>query len=256
MIKITSRKNNVILWALSLHEKKSRDSENLFFTEGRKLYLEGVEWGYIPKAVFVTEDYLERYPDTKGNEVYLVTSEVYAKITDEKAPEGIFTVFEKPLIKKEKENKKSAVLLLEGIQDPGNVGTIFRSAVAFGISEILTVGCADPFSPKAVRSTMGAIFKIPVLSFEDIDSCVEYARGVSDKIVATALHSDSIPIENTDTSYATLMIGNEGRGLSARAVALADEKVIIPMENTESLNASVAASIVAYHSMTKRKGKE
>lgn len=250
MIKITSRKNALVLSALDLHDKKTRDREGLFFTEGRKLYLEGLLWGNTPKTVFITEAYYEKHPDITADETFLVTPDVYEKISDEKSPEGIFAVFKKPEIKA---LKKSSVILLEGIQDPGNLGTILRSAVAFGVSEVLTVGCADVFSPKTVRSTMGAVFKIPTRSFEDIDSAVEYARKVSDKIIATALHPDSIPLEEIDTSYAAIMIGSEGRGLGERAVSLADEKVIIPMENTESLNASVAASICMYHSMMKRK---
>ena len=241
----------MILSALDLHDKKTRDSENLFFTEGRKLYLEGLEWSGSPKIVFVTEAYYKKHPDVTAEEIYLVTPDVYEKISDEKAPEGIFAIFRKPKIAA---SKKSSVILLEGIQDPGNVGTILRTAVAFGVSEVLTVGCADVYSPKTVRSTMGAVFKIPTRAFDSIDSAVEYARGISDKIVATALHPDSIPLESTDTSFATIMIGSEGRGLSDRAIALADEKIIIPMENTESLNASVAAAVCMYHSMTKRKG--
>ena len=250
MIKITSRKNALVAFALALHDKKVRDREKLFFTEGKKLYLEGLEWMGKPKIVFVTEGYYEKNPDITADEIYLVTHDVYEKISDEKSPEGIFAIFSKPEVKA---LKKSSVILLEGIQDPGNLGTILRSATAFGVSEVLTVGCADVFSPKTVRSTMGAVFKISTRSFENVDSAVEYARGVSDKIVATALHPDSMPLEETDTSFATIMIGSEGRGLSERAVSLADEKVIIPMENTESLNASVAAAICMYHSMIKRK---
>ncbi len=251
MIKITSRKNALVMSALDLHDKKVRDSENLFFTEGKKLYLEGLLWSGAPKTVFVTEEYYEKNPDITADEIYLVTSDVYAKISDEKSPEGIFAIFKKPEIKA---SGKSSLILLEGIQDPGNLGTILRTAVAFGVSEVLTVGCADVYSPKTVRSTMGAVFKIPTRSFENIDFAVEYARGVSEKIIATALHHDSIPLEETDTAFATIMIGSEGRGLSERAIALADEKVIIPMENTESLNASVAAALCMYHSMMKRKG--
>lgn len=250
MIKITSRKNALVMSALALHDKKERDSEGLFFTEGRKLYLEGLEWTGKPKTVFVTEAYYEKNPDITAEEIYLVTPDVYDKISDEKSPEGILAIFRKPEVRA---SKKSSVIILEGIQDPGNLGTILRSAVAFGVSEVLTVGCADVFSPKTVRSTMGAVFKIPTRSFDDIDSAVEYARRVSDKIVATSLRPDSIPLEDTDTSYAAIMIGSEGRGLSERAVSLADEKVIIPMQNTESLNASVAASLCMYHSMMKRK---
>lgn len=250
MTEITSRKNGEVLFALSLHEKRSRDAEGLFFTEGKKLYDEGILSGNIPEKVFVTNAFLSKYGEARGEKIFLVTPDVYSKITDEKAPEGIFAVFKKP---KFESPQKAPIIILEDIQDPGNVGTILRTAVAFGVGEIVTVGSADVYSPKAVRSTMGAVFKIPVTAFSDIESAVCYARGKTDKVIAAALSKDSVLIDETDTSYAAVMIGNEGRGLSEKALSLADEKVIIPMINTESLNASVAASVFMYDSMMKRK---
>ena len=139
---ITSRKNPLIQWAFSLREKKVRDAENLFFTEGFKLYEEGTALGFIPEKVFVTDS----KRDIKAKEVFEVTKEVYDKITDEKAPEGIFAVWQKPEFK---DKKKSSIILLEEVQDPGNMGTIMRTAVAFGVREIISVKGADPFSPKS-----------------------------------------------------------------------------------------------------------
>lgn len=251
MTEITSRKNKLVLHALSLHDKKARDSEGLFFTEGGKLFGEAKGVGMTPVRVFVTEGFLSRDPDFDESCAILVTDEVYSKITDEKAPEGIFAIFEKSGVKAKEE--RSSLLILEGIQDPGNVGTLLRCAVAFGVGEVLTVGCADIYSPKCVRSTMGAIFKMPCKSFEDIDGAVEYARERTDRVIATALHEDSISLDDAKTEYAAIMIGSEGRGLSPRAIELADEKVIIPIENIESLNASVAGAICMYDSMQKRK---
>lgn len=248
---ITSRKNSIILWAHSLHDKKVRDIEGLFFTEGKKLYLEGIQRGFTPTKVFVTKSFLDSFSELSGNDIYLVSDDVYKKITDEKAPEGIFAVFEKPEFKEKSE--RSALLLLEGIQDPGNMGTLLRTAVAFGMGEVLTVECADAFSAKTVRSAMGAIFKIAVKNFDTIDEAVLYARKKSDTVIAATLHSDSVDIREVDTSYATVMIGNEGKGLTKRAVELADKKVIIPIVDTESLNAGVAGAVFMYDSMVKRK---
>lgn len=248
---ITSRKNSSILWALSLHDKKARDNEGVFFTEGKKLYLEGIERGLLPEKVFVTKEALDLLKDVSGKEIFLVTNEVYNKITDEKSPEGIFAVFKKPVFELKKE--KSALLLLEGIQDPGNLGTLLRTAVAFGMGEVILVNCADVFSPKTVRSAMGAVFKISTKNFSSIDQAVFYAREKSDSIIATALHTESLDIRDVDTSYSTVMIGSEGRGLSDRAIELADKKVIIPITDTESLNAGVAGAIFMYDSMVKRK---
>lgn len=253
MIEITSRKNKTVLDALALHEKKTRDREGRFFIEGAKLFGEALSSGRKPLRVFVTEKYFALHPEVEELDtgVIRVTDEVFAKITDESAPEGIFAIFEKKNIKPVTE--LSAILILEGIQDPGNVGTLLRSAVAFGVREVITVDCADIYSPKTVRASMGAIFKIPCTAFSDIETAVDYARGVADVVVATALHADSVSVAEVNTATAAIMIGSEGRGLSERAIALADKKVIIPIENIESLNASVAGAICMYDAMLKRK---
>ncbi len=256
MIEITSRKNRIILDTLELHDKRGRDKSGLFFAEGTKLLGEALSAGIVPKRIFVTEQYLSRYgedslPDT---EIYFVTNEVYDKITDENSPQGIFSVFEKPSIPLS--DKASCILLLEGIQDPGNLGTLIRCAVAFGVRGVLSVGCADVFSPKTVRAAMGGIFKMSCMAFECIDSAVNFAHGLGSKTVAAALHEDSVSMDEVDTSTAVIMIGNEGSGLSDRALELADIKAIIPIENIESLNASVAGAIFMYDSMTKRKKNE
>ncbi len=253
MTEITSRKNKTVLDALALHEKKNRDATGLFFTEGRKLLGEALSVGRIPVRIFVTDRFLSAYPvKLPDTQVIKVTDEVYDKISDEGAPEGIFAIFEKKTVDPCNNN---CILLLEGIQDPGNVGTLIRCAAAFGVRQVLTVDCADVYSPKTVRSTMGAVFKVPCRAFGDIDSAIAYARPMTEGIVATALHSDSVGIDSVDTSRATIMIGSEGRGLSQRAIELSDKKVIIPIENVESLNASVAGAICMYDSMMKRRNK-
>lgn len=255
MIEITSRKNKAVLDVVSLHSKKGRDDAGLFFTEGAKLLDEAVSAGRTPVRVFVTEDFLTSHPDVVkiGSEVIKVTREVYDKMTDENSPEGILAVFEKRIPETVKND--SCILLLEGIQDPGNLGTLLRCAVAFGVMETVTVGCADLYSPKTVRSTMGAVFKMPCRAFEDIDGAVSYARQYCNTVIATALHADSVSLEKVDTSRAVIMIGSEGRGLSHRAIELSDKRVIIPIENIESLNASVAGAICMYDSMQKRKSR-
>lgn len=254
MDEITSRKNKNVLDAVLLHDKRHRDKQCLFFTEGEKLLSEALGEGIMPLRVFVTHEFIENHGELISlldTELFCVTDEVYDKITDQNSPEGVFAIFEKRNI--EKNNRPASILLLEGVQDPGNLGTLVRTAVAFGTSEVITVDCADIYSPKAVRSTMGAVFKIPCSSFDGIDSAVEYAREKSTSIIAATLSADSVPITQVDTSMSTIMIGSEGRGLSKRAVELADKRVIIPIENIESLNASVAGAIFMYDSMMKRK---
>lgn len=254
MIEITSRKNKIVLDTLALHSKRGRDESGLFFTEGRKILAEAQAEGRVPLRVFVTEEYLASHTTSLPDcETVKVTREVYDKITDENAPEGVLAVFEKKEISPEKD---SCILLLEGIQDPGNLGTMLRCATAFGVREVLTVGCADLYSPKTVRATMGAIFKMPCRSFGSIDDAVTYGRGACDTVVATALHADSVTLDRADTSRAVIMIGSEGRGLSDRAIKLSDKRVIIPIEGIESLNASVAGAICMYDAMMKRMHKK
>lgn len=255
MTEITSRKNKAVLDVVDLHSKRGRDAQGLFFTEGSKLFEEAISAGRVPVRVFVTAGFLASHGDIAdiGSEVIIVTDEVYDKMTDEGAPEGILAVFEKR--EPDAVSEDSCILLLEGIQDPGNLGTLLRCAVAFGVSRVLTVGCADTYSPKTVRSTMGAVFKMPCRAFDTIDSAVSFARERCDTVIATALHSDSVSLEEADTSHAVIMIGSEGRGLSERAIELSDTRVIIPIENIESLNASVAGAICMYDSMQKRKKK-
>ena len=252
--KITSRKNKLVLLAASLKDKKIRDAEGLFFTEGKKIFSEAREAKRMPEKVFVTDLFLSQNPDwleiLSNLETYEVTEDVYLKITDEKSPEGIFAIFKKEEVKGD--SAPSATILLEGIQDPGNLGTLLRSAVAFGVRALVTVNSADVYNPKTVRSTMGAIFKIPVYNFENIDSAITFAREISQNIVASTLSEDSVPLNEVDTSFSCIMIGSEGRGLTKRAIELSDKKVIIPIQNIESLNASVAGAIMMYDSMTKR----
>lgn len=253
MTEITSRKNPLVLHAVSLRQKKCRDAEGLFFTEGTKIFTEALSAGFLPERIFLTEAFRTRAKELvlDPEKCIIVTPEVYEKISDEASPEGIFAIFRKR--KLEASDKKHSVLLTEGVQDPGNLGTLIRCAVAFGMGEVLTVRSADPFGPKAVRATMGAIFKIPVTEFSSIDEAVAYARGVSSSVIASTLSPDSITIGGASTSLATIMIGSEGQGLSERAIELSDERVIIPIENIESLNASVAGAIFMYDSMCKRR---
>ena len=251
MTEITSRKNKAVLDTVALHTKKGRDEAGLFFTEGAKLLGEAASAGRTPVRIFVTERFLSEHggllPDC---DTVKVTDEVYGKMTDENAPEGVLAIFEKKEIIPVKD---SSVLLLEGIQDPGNLGTLIRCATAFGVREVLTVGCADLYSPKTVRATMGAIFRMPCRAFASTEDAIAYGRRSCKTVLATALHTDSITLEEADTSRAVIMIGSEGRGLSERAIELSDKRVIIPIEGIESLNASVAGAICMYDSMMKRK---
>lgn len=146
---------------------------------------------------------------------------------------------------------REQVLLLDGLQDPGNLGTILRTAEAFALGAVvLCEGCADPFSPKVVRSTMGAVFRLPCVQLPLADA-LALLKTAGLPVYATALHEDSVPLSSVSLGRAAVIIGSEGRGVSESALRLSDRRVIIPMHGrAESLNAGVAAAIVIYE-MTK-----
>ena len=138
-------------------------------------------------------------------------------------------------------------LVLDGVQDPGNVGTVWRTADAFGADGLILVNhCADPFSPKTVRATMGACFRLPVWETE-LDALKPLLDEAGVPLYATALREDTEDVRRADLSAAAVIIGSEGRGVSRQALELCKQTLKIPMtDRCESLNAAVAASVVLW----------
>ena len=245
-IRITSRKNDTVKRIASLSTAKGREETGCFYTEGVKLYREAVSAGFVPTEAFISDSFSA--PDKiKAETLYSVSDEVYEKMSGQSAPEGLLCVFKKFILTPEKD---SSVLLLEEMQDPGNLGTVLRSAAAFGCRQVIGVSSCDVWSPKTVRATMGAIFRIPYVAFDSIDEALNSVSGM--KIYAAALTNDAQDVAGFDTSRACIMIGNEGHGLSKKALDKSDGQIIIPIEGVESLNASTAAAVILYDSMRKR----
>ena len=264
---ITSRKNSLVTEISKLKMKKYRDMSSRFVVEGEKLFSEAINAGLVPQYVFVCEDMVSAIdaPLERYNTV-CVTREVYEKITTEKAPQGILGVFaySENIIRCDDEqnenenfNKINEVfklatngyIIIENVQDTGNVGTIIRTALAFGIDAVLCVGSADVYNPKTMRAAMGALFGMKTIICRDIDQAVSLVRKSARGVYAAALSKTSISIDDADFSQPhAVMIGNEGNGLSERALSLCDNTVIIPIsENSESLNAGIAAAIFMDH---------
>jgi len=245
-LRITSRKNDTVKRVASLSTSKGRDAEGCFFTEGIKLYREAVAAGFVPLEAFIADSFSS--PDEiVAKTLYSVTDEVYEKMTSQSAPEGLLCVFEKFTLTPERD---SCVLLLEEMQDPGNLGTVLRSAAAFGCRQVIGVSSSDVWSPKCVRATMGAVFRMPYKAFDSIDEALSTVQDR--KIYAAALTEEARDVAEFDTSRACIMIGNEGHGLSEKALNKSDAQVIIPISDVESLNASTAASVILYDAMRKR----
>lgn len=237
-MEITSLENQLVKKIGSLHKKKYRDEYELFFIEGMKSVKEAINFNWEIENVLYSPDMINY---DLGIEGAIVSKEILCKISDTVTPQGIVAVCK---IKNEKiENlvDKRKIVYLDKVQDPGNVGTIIRTADAFGIdSVVLSKECADVYSPKVVRSTMGSIFHLPVI--RDVE--IEELKKLNKKIYSSSLSGkEKFKIEDN----AVLVIGNEGNGISDETKKVTDEFIKIKMPgNAESLNASIAAGILMY----------
>lgn len=265
---LTSRQNETIKWVTSLHSKKGRRASRAFISEGEKLVFEAAAAHLPITHVFVSDKKFDalasRIEQAFSSEVYndteiiTVTEEVFEKISTEKAPQGIISVIKHLDFFKEldiiyKEDffllPDERALALCSLRDPGNLGAVIRSAVAFGIEHIiLSSDSADLYNPKTVRSAMGSLFKIKATIVEDFKSFVSAARASARRVFAAELTDDAVSLASLKVSGKDIfVIGNEGHGIPAEISAQCNDSVYIPISpQTESLNAAVAASILLW----------
>ena len=251
----------------NIQEKaKARREAGLFVIEGEKLVMEApLEW--IEK-IYITEECLDRLSDYKTGTAItnpaeiiswmdheIITSEQMKRISDTQTPQGILCLVNCPgysmddiLSDSRCKRAHRLIAVLEDIRDPGNLGTIFRSAEGAGASGIImSSNCVDIFNPKTVRSTMGSIYRVPFILSDDLSDSIKELKQAGIKIYAAHLHGECFYYE-TEYEDAAFLIGNEANGLTKDISELADMLIKIPMEGKlESLNASVAASILMYH---------
>ncbi|MCD8372003.1 MAG: RNA methyltransferase [Clostridia bacterium] len=233
---ITSKSNLKVKAAASLKEKKFRRSCGEYLVEGVKMVTECLSAKKQAMQVICTEEYAEKFPDA-----LIVSREVFCYISDEKTPQGVCASVKIPDLTPRP--PKGNCILLDGLQDPGNVGTIIRTANAAGYGEIYLINCADPFSPKAVRSSMSGIFFADIMAGEAED--VLKALSSVPIICADMDGQNAFAFEKPDKFC--LCIGSEGSGISEKVKSLCSYTVSIPMRNTcESLNAAVSAGILMY----------
>lgn len=250
-IAIESRQNPAVKRCAALSDKKARDREGLFLAEGSTILFDLAEKQILPDAVFLSsdkkdlKDRIEASIGTASVRGYLLLPFVFEKITTEKGSEGVVSLYcKEKVLSVLPFPDEGKFVALENVQDPGNVGTVLRTAAALGLDGVITVGGADPFGIKSIRSSMGAFALIPVKSFPSTEEAFSFLKERGVLSVAATLHKDSVPVsELRFLSSACVWIGNEGRGLSSLAVSLSHQKSIIPIFRTESLNAAVAASI-------------
>jgi len=249
---ITSRANPYIKELALLSNKKHRNSSSKFFFEGRKLFVEALEKKVELEAVLMTETFFNQY---KENDYpfrhIMVTDEVYSKISNEKSPEGILCVA-KALDKLHNLNiiycshSEESILILDGLRDPGNLGTVLRTAAAFGCDTvILSSDCADIYNAKTIRAAMGAVFYQKTVTVTDLVGTIKHLRASGRIVLCATLDEKSVPINELSLSPAhCFVIGNEANGIRKEIISAASGSVIIPMESgAESLNASAAATV-------------
>ena len=251
---ITSKDNEIIKNIRKLKEKKYRDLENAYIIEGIKLIKEAITENVKIKQIVMCENYTDEqeinqetlYEIAKYNLIY-VTEKVFNQITDVKTPQGIIAVIEKNNTQSQIDYSQDIIIALDGLQDPGNLGTILRTVDSANLNQIiLSKNSADPYNLKVVRSTMGGIFRVNIIQVEDIVTTLKEIKKKKFKVMVTSLDTNE-SIYDTDYSKKVIVIGNESNGVSKEIQELADEKVKIPMlGKTESLNASVATGIMIY----------
>ena len=257
---ISSSENELIKKVKKLKEKKYRDEDGIFVIEGAKIIEEAINEKADIQNIFVCEELTKSNSENlleivenicKNNEVIEVTKKVFELLSDVKNPQGILAT-----VKKEKNENiqydDNFFLLLDGIQDPGNIGTIIRTADSLNIKQIIVSNdTADVYNPKVLRSTMGTIFRVNVI-YTNLKDAVEKLKENGITVYATDLKTDK-SIYDVDYKKSAVVIGNEANGVSSEVLNSSSRRIKIPMlGKTESLNASVAAGIIMYEAFRKR----
>ncbi|MBQ8302895.1 MAG: RNA methyltransferase [Clostridia bacterium] len=265
---ISSRNNQLVKCAASLADKKGRNAEKCFIAEGEKLSLEALKRGLPVTHIFIVEDKSDRLlgmlsefeNDERYNEcrVILLSESAFSKISTEKAPQGIISVIKyldffrnMDIIYKEgffiQEGERA--LSLYSLRDPGNLGAVIRSAVAFGVDHIvLSSDSADIYNPKTVRAAMGTMFGVKISYVSDFHSFVHAAIDNGRAVYAAELTDDARSIKDIDLKKEDIfIIGNEGHGIPTEISSICTGSAYIPIsEGAESLNASIAASVLMW----------
>ncbi len=236
---------------------RNRREENSFIAEGLRMFEETPD--ELIKAIYVTHDFLENSGEKKRLErlgAMEVSEEVFLKLSDTVTPQGVLMEvgFVENNLDEMISGENALILCLQDIQDPGNLGTMVRTAEGAGVSGIiLSKGCVDIYSPKVVRSTMGAIYRMPFVCVSDFEETMMLLKKKNVKLYAAALRKDSLYTNQDFSRKCAILIGNEGNGLSEAVIDISDEAVTIPMEGqVESLNAAVSAAILMYEAKRQR----
>ena len=241
--RITSRKNPLLQQVRRLlSSRKDRVKEGLFVADGTKLLSEAVRWWPGLETVILSDGIQAQVPEHVR--LVRVPADVMESVSPMQSPQGALFICRLP--EKKAFAPKPGMLLLDGIQDPGNLGTILRTADALDIPVALLEGCADPYSHKVVRASMGAVFRTPVVQ-TDWQSAQAACLEAKIPVAVTALSDRAQDLRQAQLCTMAVVIGSEGQGVRKQILENAQQELIIPMNpHCESLNAAVAASIVMW----------
>ena len=254
MIEVQSRHNPALRHLARLgRERKYRRSTGEMLCEGEKMLREALSSGAQIQTLLVRAgreaelSTLLGQAAASGAALYTAPDALFALASEVETPQSVVFSCRQPVWTAQALNGRQQVLLLDGLQDPGNLGTILRTAEAFALGAVvLCEGCADPFSPKVVRSTMGAVFRCPVWSCS-VETLAALLETSGLPLYGAALRSDTVDAREADYRRCAVAIGSEGRGLSREVLDLCDKTVRIPMsEHCESLNAAAAAAVLLW----------
>ena len=251
MIYIESKDNNLFKETKKLKEKRNRTKEGKYLIEGFRLIQEAFKAKMQIDCLMICEgsedkvnEYLNEYVDE--NNIYIIKKNLFNMLTSTETPQGAVAVVKNKELSKDL--KGEFFLLCDKVQDPGNLGTIIRTAHAAGVDGIiLTKGTVDIYNDKSIRSTMGSLFYVPIIQEDEELSFTKKLKSEGFSLVATSLQESKDFFESDLKGKIILSVGNEGNGISEEVFELADKKVKIPMPGgAESLNVAIATSIILF----------
>lgn len=264
MENITSKSNQKVKYIKSLNEKKFRQKYNEYYLEGIKVVSELLDM-YNKKAVDIISiaysydiltklngglEILNKLEKIKSIEIFNMSKEVFESITDTVSPQGILAVLKIPNKSLSDINNNSNILILDRLQDAGNVGTIIRTADSFDVRNIVCLeGTVDVFSPKVLRSTMASIFRVNIIQIENtnLDESINKIKDKGYNIIGTSLQTDTYVSKDIFKDKCAFVVGNEANGISDTIIKSCDRLIKIPMsDSAESLNVACATSIILY----------
>ena len=257
---IESGSNQTVKLTASLYEKKGRDKSGLFLIEGERFVNELLTQNAFPVSFFLLSEGFAAKRDIDGYEeiadTYIVKDTLFRRISEEETPQGILAVCEQKRYAPEDilQGDNPLLLLLEEMQDPGNLGTALRLADASGADGVLlSPGCADVYNPKVLRAAAGSILRVPFASGIPMAEAIPILRARGVAVYAAMPDADALPYAFDLTKPAAFLVGNEARGLSVEASTAASAQIALPMPGgAESLNAAMACGILMYEAVRQR----